>query len=156
MLIWQNNGPWKRTIVYRDTVKHNFPFPHADGLEQFIDLEMPMEKASEVAAFNGSVILHLTTGEISACCHDEKSNFMAINLAHDILQDKKTFEQARDLYVQNMLAFLRGQPVPYMEKFQFSPEINTADPDESIISPEKILQTAKSSSSEPCRLPSRP
>ena len=24
-LIWYNTGPWKRTIVYRDSVPHNFP-----------------------------------------------------------------------------------------------------------------------------------
>ena len=28
MLVWYNNGPWKRTIVYRDTVPGIiFPFP---------------------------------------------------------------------------------------------------------------------------------
>ena len=36
-LIWYNNGPWKRTIVYRDEVLHNFPQLHSDVLEQFID-----------------------------------------------------------------------------------------------------------------------
>ena len=36
-LIWYNTGPWKRTIVYRDEVPHNFPKPHTDVLEQFID-----------------------------------------------------------------------------------------------------------------------
>lgn len=24
-LIWHRNGPWKRTIVYRDDIPHNFP-----------------------------------------------------------------------------------------------------------------------------------
>ena len=27
-LIWYNNGPWKRTIIYKETVPHNFPTPH--------------------------------------------------------------------------------------------------------------------------------
>ena len=26
-LIWYNNGPWKRTIAYRDEVPHDFPEP---------------------------------------------------------------------------------------------------------------------------------
>jgi hypothetical protein len=127
-------------------VKHNLPFPHSDGIEQFIDHEMPMEKASEVAAFNGSVTLHFTRGEISACCHSEEANFLAINLAHEIIRDKKTFEQARDFYVHSILAFHWGQPVPYMEGFQFPPEMDTADPDDYIIPPEKLPAKIRSRS----------
>lgn len=33
---WFNNGPWKRTIVYRDEIPHDFPKPHTDFVEQFI------------------------------------------------------------------------------------------------------------------------
>jgi len=36
-LIWYHNGPWKRTIVYRDEILPNFPQPHSDTLEQVID-----------------------------------------------------------------------------------------------------------------------
>ena len=63
MLIWYNNGPWKKTIVYRDTVKHNFPSPHTDGVEQFVNHETPMEKACELAAFNGSLVMNCTRGK---------------------------------------------------------------------------------------------
>ncbi|MCA1603516.1 MAG: hypothetical protein LC776_18365, partial [Acidobacteria bacterium] len=30
MLVWHNKGPWKRTVVYRDVVMHQFPMPHPD------------------------------------------------------------------------------------------------------------------------------
>lgn len=43
-LIWFNTGPWKRTIVYRDEIPHNFPQPHSDVVEQFIDYHVPPEK----------------------------------------------------------------------------------------------------------------
>ncbi len=43
MLQWNNNGGWKRTIVYRDTVPHNFPTPHLDLLERFIDYKVPVD-----------------------------------------------------------------------------------------------------------------
>src|SRR4051794_35929041 len=35
MLVWNNNGEWKRTILYRDEIPHSFPSPHTDFLEQF-------------------------------------------------------------------------------------------------------------------------
>ncbi len=132
MLIWYNNGPWKKTIVYRDTHRHEFPTPHSDGLEQFIDHEIPMEKCCELSAFNGSLAFSRTRGEISSCCHDEPSNFLAINLAHDIIRDKKTFEQARRYYAQSMMKHRQNRAVSYMEKLQFAPELNTPDPDEGV------------------------
>ncbi len=29
-LVWHNNGPWKKTIVYRDEIEHRFPKPHTE------------------------------------------------------------------------------------------------------------------------------
>src|SRR3954454_23679772 len=33
MLVWNNNGEWKRTVLYRDEIQHSFPAPHTDFLE---------------------------------------------------------------------------------------------------------------------------
>jgi len=138
MLIWYNNGPWNRTIVYRDTVEHNFPSPHRDRVEQFINYDVPIEKSCELAAFNGCITIYRTRGEISAYCHDEQANFLALNLAHDIIQDKKTFEKARKSYVDNMNAFRQNKPAPYMGKLNFPPQKDTADLDESIKTKQKL------------------
>jgi hypothetical protein len=148
MLLWRNNGQWKRTIVYRDTVRHNFPFPHNDGVEQYIDHETPMEKACELAAFDGSVVLHCTRGEISVCCYDEEANFLALNLAHDIIRDRISFEQARRFYVNSMIAYRQHKTVPYMEKLQFPPEANTPEPDEVAISEAELFQESSFCKSE--------
>lgn len=138
ILIWHNNGFWKRTIVYRDAVKHNFPLPHSDGIEQFVNYEVPMEKACEIAAFNGSVVIYPTRGEISSCADEEPANILALNLVHDIMRDKKTFEQARYQYTQNMIAYRQHKPAPYMGKLLFTSGENTADPDESTITASPI------------------
>ena len=140
MLIWYYNGPWKRTIVYRDTMKHDFPMAHVNGLEQFINYEVPLEKYSAVAAFDGSVTLYRTRGEISACCHDEHSNFLALNLAHDIIQDKKTFDQARRCYAENVVRYYQHKPAPYMEKLQFTPRESTANRDKTVISQQELAK----------------
>ena len=78
-LIWYNNGPWKRTIVYRDEVLHNFPAPHTDVIEGFIDYQVPSEKFGELAEFDGSVIVERTKGEVSARCDMEAANILALN-----------------------------------------------------------------------------
>jgi hypothetical protein len=70
-LIWYDNGPWKRTVVYRHEIPHNFPQPHTDVVEQFIDYHVPPEKFSELAKFDGSLIVERTAGEVSARCDME-------------------------------------------------------------------------------------
>ncbi|MGI9166919.1 MAG: hypothetical protein ACR2G5_11155 [Pyrinomonadaceae bacterium] len=129
-LIWYHNGPWKRTIVYRDEVLHNFPAPHTDVIEGFIDYQVPLEKFGELAEFDGSVIVERTKGEVSARCDMEAANILALNLMHDIVTGKHTPEKAREIYSEVTGAFVLNQPAPYAEKFQFEvPSGNTADAD---------------------------
>jgi hypothetical protein len=52
-----NTGLWKRTIVYRDEVPHNFPKPHTDVLEQFVDYKVPVGK------FDGTRLTPVPSGD---------------------------------------------------------------------------------------------
>ena len=83
-IIWHRRGQWKRIVASRSVHKHNFPVPHLDSVESFIDYRFPIEKTSDLLAFDGSVVVNRTTGEVSARCHDEQANFLALNLMHDI------------------------------------------------------------------------
>ncbi len=135
-LIWYNTGPWKRTIVYRDEVPHNFPKPHTDLLEQFIDYHVPPEKFSDLAAFDGSVIAERTKGELSARCDTEEMNFLALNLAHDIVTGQRTVEDARRFYAEAAVDFMRGTPSPYTSGLRFRvPRGDTVDVDETMPGP---------------------
>ena len=130
-LIWFNNRPWKRTILYRDVVQHDFPMPHPDLLEQVIDYQVPPESFDELAQYDGSVIVERTKGEISARCDKEPMNFLAINLANDVATGARTVEEARQFYAETAMAFKNGQSDPYVEGFVFElPDGGTADPDE--------------------------
>ncbi len=133
-LIWYETGPWKRTIVYRDQVPHNFPKPHTDVLEQFIDYHVPPAKAGEIAAYDGSVIVERTKGEISARCDMEEMNFLAVNLMHEIVTGRRTVEDARKFYAETAVAFVMNRPAPYTERLLFEiAQGNTADRDEVLI-----------------------
>ncbi len=129
-LIWFDTGPWKRSIVYRDEVPHNFPKPHTDVLEQFIDYKVPVEKFSELAAYDGSVVPERTKGEVSARCDMEEMNFLALNLAHDIVTGARTADEARHEYAEQAMAFMMKKPAPYTEGLRFEvPRGGTADLD---------------------------
>jgi hypothetical protein len=56
---------------------------------------VPPDKFSELAKFDGSVIVERSAGEVSARCHDEQANFLALNLMHDIVTGAKNVQAAR-------------------------------------------------------------
>ena len=129
-LVWHGAGPWKRIVASKAFHRHDFPAPHHDSIQTFIDYSVPAEKFSELAAFDGSVIVERTAGEVSARCHDEEANFLALNLMHDIVTGAKSVQQARDYYAQEFVDYRRGKPTPYMRELRFvPPDGDTADPD---------------------------
>jgi hypothetical protein len=81
-----------------------------------------------------------TAGEISAGCHDEQANNLALNLAHDIVTGQKTAAEAREYYAEEFANGRRKRPTPYMDKLHFTQGSNTADPDERILSDEDLQQ----------------
>jgi hypothetical protein len=130
MLVWGPRGPWKRTVLHRDEVVHRFPAPHTDLLEQFVDYRVPVEKYSDVARYDGSVILERTKGEMSARCDLEEANFLALNLANDVVTGKLGPEQARQSY-SDILAAKKttGRSHPYLETLQFASQPGAGDSD---------------------------
>ena len=130
-LTWYETGDgWKRTVLSREEIPHAFPAQHNDFLEQFIDYRVPVEMFSKLAAYDGSVIAERTRGELSARCGGTAMNFVAINLAHDIITGKRTVGEARDEYTRLYEAHTRGEEPPYTRQFQFAVKSgNTRDPD---------------------------
>ncbi|SDZ84093.1 hypothetical protein SAMN05421743_101383 [Thalassobacillus cyri] len=118
-LIWYNNGPWKRTIVYRDEIPHDFPQPHTDVIENYINYSVPVEMFGKLAEFDGSVIVERTRGEVSSRCDMEAANILALNLMNDIVTGKAGVEEAREKYCEVTSAFMMNRPAPYAEKLQF-------------------------------------
>jgi hypothetical protein len=143
-LIWHRPGPWKRIVASRAFHKHNFPAPHIDSVESVIDYHVPIEKYSELAAFDGSVIVERTAGEVSARCHDEQANYLALNLMHDVVNGAKTADEARAYYAREFADYRRKLPTPYMENLRFVPgNGGTADPDERLLSDEDLKRAAE-------------
>ena len=131
MLVWTDNGPWKKTIVYKDGIDHNFPMKHKDVIEQVIDYKVPAELFSQLAMYDGSIVAKRTNGELCSRNDKEESNLLALNIANDIITGKKNVEEARQFYTETMSAFVNGQKPDYTQKLMFAIQKgNTADPDE--------------------------
>lgn len=141
-LTWTGVGTWKRIVAQRAYWAHDFPAPHTDSVETFVDYEVPADLYSDVARFDGSVMLERTTGEASARCHDEQANRLALNLMHDIVIGAKDVDQARDYYATEFLAGKGDGPTPYMDRLNFEPMTTPADPDTRLLTDDE-LEAAK-------------
>ena len=141
-LVWHNNGPWKRTVITKEETDHAFPMPHKDVMEQFVDYAVPAEKLADLFRFDGSVHVYRTRGEISARCDLEEANMLALNLADDIINGKRSVEDARQFYPKALMAQMEKQPTPYTQRLQFR-EQQTAARDRTIVGPIDLAKAMK-------------
>jgi hypothetical protein len=108
------------------------------------EYRVPADKFSQLAEFDGSVVVERTAGEVSARCHDEQANFLALNLMHDIVTGAKNVQEARDYYAKEFADLRRNKPTPYMERLHFAPGgPDAADPDVRIRSDEDLQRAAE-------------
>jgi len=147
-LTWFDAGSWKRIEAQRTFWQHDFPAPHIDAVETFIDYRVPVEMFTPLAQFDGSVMVERTSGEVSARCHDEQANTLALNLMHDIVTGARDADDARAYYAKEFLDARRKRPTPYMDGLRFGSKGSAAaDPDERVLSDEQ-LEAAKKEGGE--------
>jgi hypothetical protein len=132
MAVWGKTGPWKRTVVFRNEVPHKFPMPHTDVMQQWLDYKAPPSMYDELAQYDGSVVLERTAGEMSARCDKEGANFLAVNLAHEVATGKRSVEDARKKYGEQIMAMMAKRPAPYTERVMFNTSGATEDPDRAL------------------------
>lgn len=150
-LIWHNQGSYKRIVVTRKEIPHDFPKPHMDYLEHTIHYHVPADKSNALVAFDGSVTLDRTAGEMSARCDLEGHNILTLNLAHDIVTGKKDVAAARKAFGQNVVDDSLGKNPPYVMALQFKPATSgVADADKPVIpgSPIRAAQAGSEASSD--------
>lgn len=132
MLVWNNNGIWLKTIVYKKEMRHDFPKAHTDVVEQWINYRVPLNSYDELALYDGSVTANRTNGTISVRCDNESMNFLALNLAYDIFNNNKAVDKARSDYGRDAMAFMKGEKPMYTQKLNFSSDKSAPDPDKSL------------------------
>lgn len=142
-MFWYRKGPWARIELTADEVIHNFPTPHTDYLTQYVDFPVPVSKAAELLEFDGSVIIDRTAGQIGARCDAESANVLTLNLAVEIIEGRRTVDDARNLYAESIAAWSMGRDAPYAERLLFEPRMGSGDPDEGIIGNAMMDQLAE-------------
>jgi hypothetical protein len=132
MFIWESSGQFKRSVVTKEQLNHQFPMEHVDILTQTIDYKVPVNKIDDLAHFDGSLIIDRTKGEISARNETEEMNILELNLAHQIVQGKLSYEHARREYAKIAADYATGTSHSLLTQINFTPSSSTSDPDHSI------------------------
>lgn len=103
-LFWYKTGPWTKMKLTADHVPHNVPTPHVDYFTQFVSYAVPPGKANGLAAFDGSVIVDRTAGQLGSRCNHEAFNTLTLNLRSRLLKEHEASKRPG--------SYTRKQPPP--------------------------------------------
>lgn len=118
-LVWYGNGPWKKSIVHRRAWPHYSFELDKDYLENTIAYWVPDDKVAALTRFDKRLDVDQALGEISTRSESEKMNYLALNLADEIVRGKRTVENAREFYIRTARLAASGKASSYLNGFLF-------------------------------------
>ena len=129
-LVWLSRAPWTRIVLHREGIPHNFPLRHEDVLAQTVSYRVPPEKLADLAAYDGSLVVDHTRGELTAHCDAELTNTIMLNLADEIVRGERSPDEALAYHAQLVRAMQTHSPESYGSKLRFTPapSAQAADP----------------------------
>jgi hypothetical protein len=118
-LVWGKRGPWQQIIVYRKAPRSFLGFHGKDILEQSIAYVVPAAKAAALARFDDRLHFDKASGRLSARSESESLNYLALNLADEIVKGKRDVDDARSFYRRTANLAESGKSSGYMERLLF-------------------------------------
>jgi hypothetical protein len=118
-MVWNDNGPWQQTIVYRTGARAAGLHDYQDVIRQSIGYDVTRSKAAQLAKMDMGFAVDRRHGELSVASDSEENNFLAINLAIEVVLGRKTPKEAQGFYTRIIALAAEGKSSPYMERFLF-------------------------------------
>jgi hypothetical protein len=118
-LVWHNNGPWRKTVVYRKARSNSRAMRGQDYLEQTVGYQVPDDKINALRRFNRRIAVSKAKDELSCRSDSEKLNILALNLADDIVNYRRSVEDARYFYRQAVRLAMSGKSSMYLDELLF-------------------------------------
>jgi len=119
-LVWMNNGPWRKTILHREGFTRAMMGKNHDHLEQVISFAVPEDKIADLQRFDKRIEVNAATDEVSSHAETESMNYLALNLADEIVKGERTVQAARVFYRKTKMLEKTGKSSPYLEGLLFS------------------------------------
>jgi hypothetical protein len=118
LLAWLHNEPWKRTIVFRFAAIDD-PTAQGDVLAQTIIYPIPASKWDDLSSFGHGLTYDPLSQELTARASSEEANFLALNLADEIVSGRRDVPAANRFYQKTISQSLSGKSSRYMERLLF-------------------------------------
>jgi len=119
-LTWNEKGPWKRTTVWE--VSQEYPSNQdGDDLEQVLAYPVPEDKRLALLAFSDKVRVSEDGQELSAHSNREELDFLALNLAHEVIQGMRGPLDAFHFEQRTLQLSAAGKTSPYLQGLLFVP-----------------------------------
>lgn len=118
-LVWTNNGPWRRTVVFRRPGPRRPGAKNDDYLEQTINYDVSRDDLPYLRRFDHGLKVDRARGELTARSDSEKLNILALNMADQIVKGNWTVADARGVYRMTTRLASSGKTSPYMRGFLF-------------------------------------
>lgn len=119
-LVWKDNGPWTRTVV------RDLPPPYAGAkieelgvVEQTISYVLRPDQAEPLQEFGKTLIVDTRKGELTVRSDSEAVNFLRVNLADDVVNNRLTVEQARQSHARLLALEAAGKSTGYLRTLRF-------------------------------------
>lgn len=111
-MAWIRRGSWEKTVARRGGPR---------ALEQTIGYRVPPAKLEALPAFDPRVAPNPDTNELTASADEERVNFLILNLADDIVTEKRGVDDARAYRDRVLRLAEAGKTSPYLHGFLFRP-----------------------------------
>jgi hypothetical protein len=119
-LSWNDKGPWKRTTVWQQS--EEYPTDQdGDNLEQVLAYPIAQEQRLALLAFSDKVRASDDGQELAVHADREELDFLALNLAHEILQGRRDPLDAFHFEQRTLRLSAAGKSSPYMQRLLFTP-----------------------------------
>ena len=113
ILAWNHRGVWKRIAVRRA------PLTRGGVLQMVLAYDVPRDKEAVLAAMDIGLAVDVRERELSATSASEKTNFLSLNLAHEVLTGLKTAPEASEFYKKTVALSSSGKSSLYTEQLLF-------------------------------------
>ena len=120
-LVWFDNGAWRKTVVYKKAPQGFMGLHSRDILEQTVGYAVPDSKVGDLKTFDDRITYDKGAGEISALSENENLTTLALNLADEIVTDRRSPQEARDFYRKTLKLSEAGKSSAYTGSLLFQP-----------------------------------
>lgn len=152
-LVWNDNGPWRKTTLRREGFTPSTMGKDRDHLEQVISYQVPSAKIADIKRFDKRIEVNEAANELTSRADTESMNYLALNLADDIAKGQRSVQGARVFYQKVKMLERAGKSSPYLDGFIFTMDKSAPDSKSSSESDKSSSESGTGTGTEPATPP---